>query len=495
MAPLPFNPFPELPIYSIGEGRFIYDDRELDYEALRKEAEERRAAERAALDDVLGEDNGGGAGPMMPESGALRLDIERTDLDGKRVSFNTEPGIIYDIEQSSDLIDWTLLQTIVANDTNAAFYTFDQSIRFYRVRQGDDSIQFPDWEDFIEQFLYFDVWTPLQGTYHLELYGDGTLLFQTTEPVPPDGFFGVHDGSYDPAQWPFAGYYPFNDWELRVTVTPAAAAGGPPATPAQATVKKKQRRRNQTRVGVTVQQYNAFTISFLIQDEIDDWMHNYFLANIQASFQVALDGSNLNEFTDKSAVPRLIDTNDWNSLKKLIYGTNSPVLITDLHYFGHGTNTHIGSIVSPNRRISRTDLTGASLLATNPMRYVGLDGCRTAQSTDFLKAWVGQGKKLSRQKFIDNGWDPVFAWGWKNNKSVAYERQGLLFDEHFWYVGDYYWFLTQRDFGGFMQNTYEQAITFGQHPNGLSPFHSRTRNTEGDSINYVGCFDCFFDVP
>ena len=48
MAPLPFNPFPELPVYSIGEGRFLYDDREVDYAALRKEATEKAAVEGVA---------------------------------------------------------------------------------------------------------------------------------------------------------------------------------------------------------------------------------------------------------------------------------------------------------------------------------------------------------------------------------------------------------------------------------------------------------------
>jgi hypothetical protein len=430
--PLPFNPFPELPVYAIGEKTFIYDDSTVDYGALRKQALEQYAELGSVAGETRREAGDGESGQMNALLGGLRLEIERTDLDGKRVSFNSEPGIIYHLEQSSNLVDWSVLQTLVAGDTNTCFYTFEPGLRFYRVRQHDDRIQFPNWEDFVEQYLYFDVWSSLQGNYHLELYGDGVLIYQTTQPVPPDGRFGVYDSAYDPMQWPFAGYYGVNDWELRVTVTPAAAGPNPEAQPAQATVKKKQRRRNQNRVGVTVQQYNAFTISFLIQDEIDDWMHNYFLGNIQASYQVALNGSFLNEFTDKSGVPRLISTNDWNNLKGLVYGTNSPLLITDLHYFGHGSNTHIGTTADPNRRIRLPDLTNSLLLVTNPMRYVALDGCRTAQTTDFLAAWVGQGKRLARSTFLNNGWDPVFAWGWKNAKSVAYERQGLLYDEHFW---------------------------------------------------------------
>lgn len=428
----------------------------------------------------------------MMGGGGLQLVIERTDLDGKKVSFNTQPGVVYEIQQSSDLQNWSLLQRMVANETTASFHAFNQGNQFYRVLQGDDSIQFPEWEGFIEQYMHFDVWTPVQGIYHLELYSDGSLAYQTTQPIPADGFFGVYDPAYNPNEWPFTGYYGVNEWELRVTVTPSAAG----AAATQATVTKKQRRRNQTRIGTTVQQYNAFSISYLIQEEIDDWMLYYFLANMQASRQVALDGSNLNEFIAAGAVPRLISNNDWANLKNLIYGPASSVRLSDLHYFGHGTNTHIGSFSNPARRISLSELTG-SLLATSPMRYVALDGCKTAETTDFLKAWVGHGSKYSRQHFLDKGWDPVFAWGWKNAKPVAFERQGILLDEHFWFVADYYWFLTQRDLGGngYLFHTYQESILFGQNPGGGSPYHTRTRNTEGDSINYVGCYDCVFDLP
>ncbi len=35
--PFPFNPFPELPVYSLGDGTFVYNDSQVDYEALRAE--------------------------------------------------------------------------------------------------------------------------------------------------------------------------------------------------------------------------------------------------------------------------------------------------------------------------------------------------------------------------------------------------------------------------------------------------------------------------
>lgn len=491
--PFPFNPFPELPLYEAGDGTFVYDDRTVDYVKLRAEIaamEAERKMMQGESDDLQA---GGGSMALMSQSGGLVLNIELIDESAKRVSFNTQPGYIYDIEQSTNLVNWTLLETIVANDTNKAFFSFGNDNRFYRVRESDGLIQFPGWDDFIEQYLNFDVWTSIQGTYHLELYGNGSLLYQTTQTVPANGFFGVYDSNYDPNQWPNTGYYVYNDWELRVTVTPAAAAGGGASPPAEATVNKKTRRRNANRVGVTVQQYNAFSISFLIQDEIDDWMLYYYLAGYQGAFQVALDGSLLNEFIDRTAVPKLLDTNSWTQLKALIYGTNSPISITDMHYFGHGNASAIGSNM-PNSKITIGQLT-SSILATNPMSYVALDGCRTSKNTDMLRAYVGHGSKVARSVFKDKGWDPRFGWGWKDTKTIAFVNQGTLFDKHFYFVGDYYWFLTQRNPpNGYMLNTFEEAIAFGQRPNPHSQFDlNLTRNTEGDSINYVGCFDCFFD--
>ena len=450
-------------------------------------------AERLVL-QVPPENIAEGSEPIMssPESSAgLRLKIQLTSDKDKIISFNSQSNLLYRIEESSDLLNWNLLEEVVAIDTNTYFYAFDDAIRFYRVIQNDERIQFPDWDDFVEQYLYFDVWTPITGTYHLELYGDGALLHSTTEPVPADGFFGVYDGNYNPAHWPFTGYYPYDTFELRVTVTPAGGAGGAGGAAAQATVKKKQRRRNDNRVGTTVQLYNAFTVSMVVQDQIDDWMHNYFLSCLQSSFQVDLDGGMLDEFVDTDAVPRIHNANDWGKLKNLIYGPTSFTWITDLHYFGHGANSRIGG---NGGSLTLTDLKSA-LVSTNPMRYVALDGCKTGQNIDYLKAFVGHGKQTSWQKFRDKGWDPVFAWGWKDNKSVAFERQGQLYDEHFWFVGDYYWFLTQRDISGYLFHTYQESIEFGKRPNGNSPLHPRTRNTEGDSITYVGCFDCVFDLP
>ena len=42
--PLPFNPFPELPVYDAGNNNLIYDDREVDYPALEAGLAKERAS-------------------------------------------------------------------------------------------------------------------------------------------------------------------------------------------------------------------------------------------------------------------------------------------------------------------------------------------------------------------------------------------------------------------------------------------------------------------
>ncbi len=424
-----------------------------------------------------------------------RLNIEQTDLGGKYIVFTTRPGFVYNIEQSSNLIDWVLSETIVANDTNASFYTFDLEKRFYRLLESDGLIQFPGWHDFIQHYLYFDVWTPLRGTFHLELYADGERIFEVTEPVPASGLFGVYDSTYDPAVGVYSGYYNVSVWEISVTITPTNSSL---KQNSGVNIKsKKVQQWGRDRAGITTQQYNAFSISFLIQEEIDAWLESDFLFGMGGSPQVDLGGSPLNEFTGAEAVPRLVGVNEWALLKDRLYGTNG-LRVSDLHYFGHGTNTHIGSGADTGLRVGIAELRN-SLTATNPMRYVGLDGCQTAQTTDLLRAFTGHGNKSSRRTLLAQGLDLSFAWGWKNAKTVAFVRSGSLYDLHFWFICDFYWWLTQLNEDGFMINTYGEAIDYAQHPGTKgrppSPHHNRTRNTEGDSINYVGCYDCYFDDP
>ena len=75
--PLPFSPFPDLPVYKVGEGRFVYDDREVDYDLLRREA-----MVGATVDaDQPGEAGGPGDPPAAPDSppnGLFLLSVDWT---------------------------------------------------------------------------------------------------------------------------------------------------------------------------------------------------------------------------------------------------------------------------------------------------------------------------------------------------------------------------------------------------------------------------------
>ena len=73
-------------------------------------------------------------------------------------------------------------------------------------------------------------------------------------------------------------------------------------------------------------------------------------------------------------------------------------------------------------------------------------------------------------------------------------NQGILLDAHFYFVEDYYAKLTHRNpVTGLFDNTYQQAIAFAQDPNGLGVNPWMTHNYEGNSIKYVGCYNCYFD--
>ena len=173
-----------------------------------------------------------------------------------------------------------------------------------------------------------------------------------------------------------------------------------------------------------------------------------------------------------------------------------------MHYFGHGGRTGLGTDLRDHTTsLSLAELQN-DLMKTNPMSYVALDGCNTAggswwwQKADLLKAFVGFDKKIPKTEFLYNGWRPRFGWGWTDSKGAAYLFQGTLKEAHFDFVMDFYNRLTHRDDNGFLDKTYEDAIHFGQHPNGQDfndQYHIRTDNSEGNSIDYVGCYDCFFD--
>jgi hypothetical protein len=190
--PLPFNPFPELPVFQLADGSFVYDDTQVDYVQLRAETAALNA--QMASQQVMEEESGGGSSALMSGE-ELVLHIELSGDDGRRVSFQSQPGLVYEIQQSRNLVNWAVLETIVADRTNIAFYAFAQDVQFYRVVQGSDLIQFPDFHPTVDQSAFIDVYTPLRGEVRVTIYGNGVLWYDVIGGIPSSGLFGCQTAS------------------------------------------------------------------------------------------------------------------------------------------------------------------------------------------------------------------------------------------------------------------------------------------------------------
>lgn len=427
-----------------------------------------------------------------PSSSAPYLEIDLDDDNVTRViHFDTKPGYIYNVEESTNLTDWTLLQTTVATDTNHIFSTTAEDTKFYRAVLPDERISFPDWDDYVQAFAYFNVSTTIQGTYHLELYGDGNLLYQATAAVPTNGNFGVYDGSYNPAQWPNVGGYALQTWELNVTVTPAQAN----KPPAQATLIKQQRQQRFPRFGLTVEM-PLFT-SPTIQDDVDMDMVSYLQASgVNVAHQVSLANSPIDSTTVQYfSVPKLQDTNSWGQFKSILNNPN----FTDLHYFGHGSPKGIGEDLSiPAMSISLAEFQNTNRLLY-PLKYAAMDGCQTAsdehwwQSSKLLAVLCGYDKKLTLAQATAKGNWPSIAWGWQTKKFINFAGGNHLQIGHFQFVQDFYNHLAHRNPSGYLEFTYIDAFEFALHPNGNGINPNTFDNTDGYFSDFLGCGEAHWD--
>lgn len=426
---------------------------------------------------------------------AIQLGIETDDDNHTRViHFDTSPGFSYNVEESTNLLDWSVMKSIVATDTNYNFSTTADGMKFYRVILPDDRISFPDWDDYVEAFANFNVSTTIQGTYHLELYTNGNLFYQNTATVPASGNFGVYDSSYDPSQWPNVADYAVDDWELDVIVTPSVVPHTPNSGSAQATLKKKQRHPTHPRYGLTVEML-VFT-SDTIQTDVDEYMVTYLLASLaNISQQENLANQPFNEFIDSSAVPKLWGTNEWAQFKWFINNPN----FTDLHYFGHGSRQGIGgNLGDPTTSISLAEFQNTNRL-THPLKYAAMDGCQTAkgnyfwQNSELLKALCGFDTQVTMLQASSAGKWPRFAWGWTANKQINFANGNYLNTGHFQFLSDFYAHLSNRDNNGHLKYTFDQAIYFGQHPDGNGGDPYMTDNPDGYFFDYLGCGEAHWD--
>lgn len=231
---------------------------------------------------------------------------------------------------------------------------------------------------------------------------------------------------------------------------------------------------------------NAWTT---IEDQLLPYTQWYFLACYSGAAQIDLDGNDKSEFSQ--FIETLYNSSDWDRLKALLYDTNqaNTQALSDMHYFGHGQPNGIGGRAGS---ITTTELRANGVMATNPMFYVALDGCKTSETPGLLKAFVGYGNRHTKATIASKGWTPGFGWGWKDSKGVSYSSTGTLLYLHFDFVSDFYYRLTDRNASGFLFRGFQESMLFAQQPGGQG-LTGIQNNAQGNSANWVGCTDCRFD--
>jgi len=120
--PFPVNPFPELPVYALGNDNYLYDDSQVDYVQLQQEAELLAAAEQALGISAGAESSGGGGtcGLLMSSCGGYLLPPVYQVTNVLLTLANTGTNEVYDLFTVSNLnlTDWTWLARGTNGQTN-----------------------------------------------------------------------------------------------------------------------------------------------------------------------------------------------------------------------------------------------------------------------------------------------------------------------------------------------------------------------------------------
>jgi len=142
--PFPFLPF-DVPVYSLGDGVFVFDDRTVDYVALHQEAEAMRLLEAAALgmnlDEMDALESGGAAAAYSYSTNDLWLEI--TGMSGDTASFVIHPpwtvtSNIYDLYFVTNLEisqpqTWTRILRAEYGQTNLVVTNLPPAQGFFRL--------------------------------------------------------------------------------------------------------------------------------------------------------------------------------------------------------------------------------------------------------------------------------------------------------------------------------------------------------------------------
>jgi hypothetical protein len=119
LPPLPANPFPELPVYPLDEWNFVFDDREVDYDQLRREAGDAPAAATQSLDR--------GAALEALGDCASELQIYRGSNTVTLTITNATEGRVFDLYRTFELLGDAITNSFwlwVTNGSNGQSFTF-----------------------------------------------------------------------------------------------------------------------------------------------------------------------------------------------------------------------------------------------------------------------------------------------------------------------------------------------------------------------------------
>lgn len=188
--PLPFNPFPELPLYALGTNTYVFDDREVDYVAMQQEREALRLLWQAAAQSLAsdgfslmslgseppatpGGDDGGGTNtstycgpPMFLSSTGLCLYppvFTSSNLQALRLTLTLTNGVAgapYDLFMTTNLTtnvaglnltNWAWLYRGLPGQTNFTVTNGPAPEAYFRLGTTNDSDH--DWLTDAYEFL------------------------------------------------------------------------------------------------------------------------------------------------------------------------------------------------------------------------------------------------------------------------------------------------------------------------------------------------------
>lgn len=405
------------------------------------------------------------------------LSIER-HVEGVGLRVIGDAGVRYEKRVGTDPGSLTSESSYISDDTNAVLWMDGQGTKFFQW-VSDDQMRFPVWRDWVETKLTFN-FQPVRpgGTFFLDTYADGVLWDHLEDNVsnwadPATGIVWLADGGPTPVNG-----YPYQQFEFHFSWTPPETG----ASPYTKVLTKKQRRRNRVNGrpgtnGIVVQHHEAYGCG--PQGAIDAVQRVVFSNSILTVAQNDLDGVRLNATNQP---PSMAGPNEWTKFKFLLLTNHS---LTHLHYYGDGSNSHLGSREHPGERITTAQLASSPRLPTNLLTYVALDGCVTGDG-DLLKYLIGY-KRLQDFSFpqpgYQGGWKKCFGWGWSAGKTNF--TSGL----HFEFIQAFYDDLGELDpFAPYPSSvwSYREAYERARRlPNG-------DENVEARYFKPVGCFDCSF---